>query len=103
MGDDPSNGPPVARPTAACQNGGMVHLPLFLVMLAADETPDADDVVAGPWGALLFVLLIGAVAFLCWSFVKQLRKAREARDAGVYGDEPRGPEEREPTDHSPEA
>lgn len=76
---------------------------LPLAVRAADETPEADDVVAGPWGALMFVLLIGAVAFLCWSFLKQLRKAREARDAGVYGDVPRGPEEREPTDQSPEA
>jgi hypothetical protein len=73
-----------------------------LLVLAADETPEADDVVAGPWGALMFVLLIAAVVFLSFSFLKQLRKARAARDAGVYGDQPRGPEEREAVDQPTE-
>jgi hypothetical protein len=53
-----------------------------------DSTPAAEDVKAG-WGALLlFMLLILAVVFLAFSLSKQLRKAREARDAGVYGDPP---------------
>ena len=53
-----------------------------------DSTPADADVKAG-WGALLlFVLLILAVVFLAFSLSKQLRKAREARDAGVYGDPP---------------
>lgn len=68
------------------------------VVRATDKVPEADDVVAGPWGALMFVLLIAAVVFLCFSFAKQLRKARAARNAGVYGDQPRGPEEPERTD-----
>ena len=34
------------------------------------------------------MLLILAVVFLAFSLTKQLRKAREARDAGVYGDPP---------------
>lgn len=72
----------------------MLHLFLPLALRAADETPDAEDVVAGPIGLVMFLALIAAVAFLCFSFVKQLRKARAARDSGVFGDEPRGPEER---------
>lgn len=76
----------------------MADVLLPLLILAVDETPEAEDVVAGPWGALMFALLIIAVVFLCFSFVKQLRRARAARDAGVYGDEPRGPEEPEPSD-----
>lgn len=55
--------------------------------LLADQTPADDDVVAGPLGALVFVLLIGAVVFLGFSLRKQLRKAQAAKDAGVY-DEP---------------
>lgn len=75
---------------------------LPLAIRAVDDTPDAEDVVAGPIGLVMFLALIVAVAFLCFSFLKQLRKARAARDAGVFGDEPRGPEERLPTDQSPE-
>ena len=36
----------------------------------------------------LFAFLIVAVVVLARSFVKQLRKAQAARDAGVYGDPP---------------
>ena len=55
------------------------------------QAPEPDDVVAGPLGALVFVLLIGAVVFLGFSLRKQLRKAEAAKDAGVYDepDEPR--------------
>jgi hypothetical protein len=52
-------------------------------------TPPPDNsVVAGPIGFTVFILLILAVALLCWSFTKQLKKANAAKDAGVYGDEP---------------
>jgi hypothetical protein len=62
-------------------------LPL-LTGTASDPVPDANDVKAG-WGALfLFVALILAVVVLARSFVKQLRKAQAAREAGVYGDPP---------------
>lgn len=81
----------------------MLHQFLPMVIRAADETPEADDVVAGPVGLLMFFLIIAAVVFLCFSFAKQLRKARAARDAGVFGDEPRGPEERTPTEQAPDA
>ena len=33
-------------------------------------------------------MLIVATALLCFSFLKQLRKAQAAKDAGAYGDEP---------------
>ena len=52
----------------------------------ADKAPEPDDVVAGPWGALMFVALILATALLCWSFVRQLRRTREAQQRGVFGE-----------------
>jgi hypothetical protein len=61
---------------------------LALTVLADDKVPEDNDVVAGAWGALFFVALIGATVLLAFSFVKQLRKAKAAKDAGVYGDEP---------------
>lgn len=64
-----------------------LSLPLHLVRLA-EQAPDPEDVTAGWMGALVFVLLIGAVVFLGFSLVKQLRKAQAAKDAGVYGDGP---------------
>lgn len=51
-----------------------------------DPTPDDEDVVAGFWGGLIFILLILAVVVLSFSFVKQMRKVRAAREAGVYGE-----------------
>jgi hypothetical protein len=62
--------------------------PLVLQLLALDPVPDDNDVKAG-WGAFaIFVLLILAVAFLCWSFAKQMRKVRAADEAGVYDEPP---------------
>jgi hypothetical protein len=58
-----------------------------LVVSAADKTPEDNDVVAGGWGALVFVALILAVVVLGFSFSKQLRKVQAAKDAGVYGDD----------------
>ena len=60
-----------------------------LVTVLVDEAPEPEDVKAGWLALLVFVLLIAAVAFLGFSLVKQLRKAQAAKDAGVYGDEPR--------------
>ncbi len=57
-----------------------------LLIHALDPVPSENDVKAG-WGAFaVFLLLIAAVAFLCWSFVKQMRKVKAANDAGVYDD-----------------
>ncbi len=54
----------------------------------SDPVPEDDDVVAGPWGAVMFVFLLVATVLLMWSFTRQLRKAQAAKDAGVYGDPP---------------
>jgi hypothetical protein len=63
---------------------------LALLVQALDPVPSDNDVKAG-WGAFgVFALLILAVAFLCWSFVKQMRKVKAAAEAGVY-DEPEEP------------
>ena len=64
---------------------------LLIVLRVADEVPKDEDVVAGPIGALIFVLLIVAVGFLGRSMVKRLRNAQAAEDAGVYGSEPKDP------------
>ena len=55
---------------------------------ASDPTPADKDVTAGWIALLVFVGLGLAVVLLARSFVKQLRKAQAARDAGVYGDPP---------------
>jgi hypothetical protein len=59
-----------------------------LVVRAADQAPEAEDVKAGWTALVVFLLLIAAVVVLAFSLVKQLRKAQTAKDAGVYGDEP---------------
>ena len=59
-----------------------------LVVRAADQTPQDEDVKAGWTAFVVFLLLIAAVVVLGFSLVKQLRKAQAAEDAGVYGDEP---------------
>lgn len=57
---------------------------LALLVHALDPVPSDNDVKAG-WGAFgVFALLILAVVFLCWSFVRQMRKVKAAADAGVY-------------------
>lgn len=64
---------------------------LFLLTVLAEEkqkVPDAEDVVAGWTGFAVFASLIVAVALLCWSFTRQIRKAKLAKEAGVYGDTP---------------
>ncbi|CAM3377114.1 hypothetical protein NODU109028_14095 [Nocardioides dubius] len=63
---------------------------LFALVISADSPPEAKDVVAG-WTALwIFVGLAVAVALLCWSLVRQLKKAERAKAAGVYGDPVKG-------------
>jgi hypothetical protein len=76
-----------------------------LVSGAVDKTPKDEDVKAGWTAFVLFLLLIGAVVVLAFSLVKQLRKAQEAKDAGVYGDDPEEPaddaaEPSEPDSHT---
>ena len=61
--------------------------PLVLLVQALDPVPDDNSVKAG-WGAFgVFLLLILAVAFLCWSFAKQMRKVKAANEAGVYDEQ----------------
>ena len=52
----------------------------------ADEVPQADDVVAGFWGAVIFIFLIVAGVVLFLSLTRHLRKAQAAKDAGLFGD-----------------
>lgn len=55
-----------------------------VALWAADQVPEDDDVVAGWTALVIFLLLIGAVAFLGFSLTKQLRKVDAAEDAGLY-------------------
>ena len=75
-----------------------------LIVRAADQTPQDEDVKAGWTAFVVFLLLIAAVVVLGFSLAKQLRKAQAAEDAGVYGsDEPADSDtdaEAEPENHS---
>ncbi|WP_156393532.1 MULTISPECIES: hypothetical protein [unclassified Nocardioides] len=63
---------------------------LLIALVAKDNSiPEDKDVVAGWLGFSVFIALIVAVALLCWSLTRQLRKTRDARDAGVFGDQPK--------------
>ena len=75
---------------------------LALLVQAVDPVPSDNDVKAG-WGAFgVFALLILAVVFLCWSFVKQMRKVNAADEAGVYDDPSEIADELPPTHTRPE-
>lgn len=67
-----------------------------LLVTIAGETPEPEDVKAGWTAFAVFLLLVVAVAVIGWSLTRQLRKTREARDAGVYG-----PVEDRPVDDGP--
>jgi hypothetical protein len=61
--------------------------PLQVFLLTVEESPDPEDVVAGPWGAIMFAFLVVATVVICLSFLRQMRKVQRARDEGVFGDE----------------
>lgn len=78
-----------------------MNFPLDAVTLMEKKPPEAEDVVAGWLGFAVFIGLIVAVALLCWSFARQVRKTRAARDAGVFG--PVAPDEPDETDGTVES
>ena len=55
-----------------------------VLLLLVDGTPEPKDVKAGWLAFAIFLALIAATALLCVSFVRQLRKAQAAKDAGVF-------------------
>ena len=57
-----------------------------VLLLLADGPPEAKDVKAGWLAFGVFLALIAATVVICISFVRQLRKAQAAKDAGVYDD-----------------
>lgn len=65
---------------------------LLLVLVSLTDQlpkgPEPEDVKAGWTAFAIFLLLIAATVFLMFNFVKQLRKAQAAKDAGVFDDEP---------------
>jgi hypothetical protein len=72
--------------TAAVQTVALV-----LVTGTTDPTPEADDVTAGTWGLVVFLLLVAATVVLMRSFLKHMRKTEQARREGVFGDVPAEP------------
>lgn len=73
------------------------QLMTFLIRLTnelPEDGPAPEDVKAGWLGFAVWLLLVVAVVLLCFSFVKQLRKAQAAKDAGLYGDEPAAADEK---------
>ena len=68
---------------------------LLLVLVSLTDQlpkgPEPEDVKAGWTAFAIFLLLIAATVFLMFNFVKQLRKAQAAKDAGVFDDEPAEP------------
>lgn len=60
---------------------------IALVIAAAESTPDAEDVVAGWLGFWVLMALIAATALLCWSFSRQIKKTKAAKEAGVFGED----------------
>ena len=73
---------------------------LVLLFQALDPVPDDNSVKAG-WAAFgVFLLLIIAVAFLCWSFAKQMRKVKAADEAGVYDEHAAGGADQLPPTHT---
>ncbi len=62
----------------------MNTLAATVLLLLADGTPEPKDVKAGWLAFGIFLALVAATALLCVSFVRQLRKAQAAKDAGVF-------------------
>jgi hypothetical protein len=62
----------------------MNTLAATVLLLLADGTPEPKDVKAGWLAFAIFLALIAATALLCVSFVRQLRKAQAAKDAGIF-------------------
>lgn len=62
---------------------------LLVAVEAAEQAPEPEDVKAGWTAFVVFILLIGAVAFLGFSLTKHLRRAEANEEAGLFGaDEP---------------
>ncbi len=56
-------------------------MPLQLItwiVFFVDKVPEDNDVVAGPWGAIVIVGMIVATVVLLFSFRKQLRRVNNA-------------------------
>jgi putative exporter of polyketide antibiotics len=79
----------------------MNALTVTLVTTLTDTTPQPADVKAGPWWAVILLLLLVAVALLGWSLSRQLKKARRNMEAGILPSAKAERHQRE--DHAPKA
>lgn len=60
----------------------------LIVRAAEEDSPPAEDVVAGWTGFAVFVGLILAVVVIAFFLVRSLRKVDKAEDAGLYDHKP---------------
>ena len=74
------------------QTAAVQTVALVLASVTSDPAPEADDVTAGTWGLVVFLLLVAATVVLMLSFLKQMRKTEQARRAGVFGEVPPEPD-----------
>lgn len=58
----------------------------LLFVSLTDPVPTDNQVKAGPAAAIVFILLLVAVAALGFSLRRQFKKVQAAREAGLYGD-----------------
>lgn len=73
---------------------------LVLASGTSEPAPEADDVTAGTWGLVVFLLLVAATVVLMRSFLKQMRKTEQARREGVFGDVEPDPPPDDDADHA---
>lgn len=59
-----------------------------LIVRAAEEAPEPNDVVAGWTGFAVFVALILALVVIAFFLVRSLRKVDRAEDEGRYDHKP---------------
>lgn len=59
-----------------------------LIVRAAEDAPEPNDVVAGWTGFAVFVGLILAVVVIAFFLVRSLRKVDKAEDEGLYDHKP---------------
>jgi hypothetical protein len=83
----------------------LVPLLTDVVVRAADQAPEPEDVKAGWLAFGIFIALAVAVGLLGWSLVRRLRNAQATEDAGLYDPSDRRPRSAEalpPTEQSPQ-
>lgn len=72
----------------------------LLFVSLTDPVPTDNQVKAGPAAAIVFVLLMLAIAVLGFSLRRQFKKVQAAKEAGVFGEDDESPAEGVPADEA---